>query len=451
MVAKNALIDGIYLNSNLTNVVIEGCDISNWGRKNAWAGKTVRVAYRNYITNTVETSTETRVVLANLGKQLDSGIRGKGNTMERIIIQGNKIHHPRYNSNNWTQPSGDYFARNISQSVADFHPEGPKAIVLYEPGVDVPTKGNHVIRYNDIYGDSSHRFNDAIFESFGGNVAKLAVDCPYDTDIYGNYISDVVDDTMETERAVANVRVFRNYFTNINKGVSFYQSGPTGGPFYMFRNVFDLVQQTNRPGFSYSVVGNNLRADIMKRPYMPVGGQLSPDASSRLYSYHNTFLAPCDQGFTFAWGNDIPNMTPLGFTGSLISRSNIYKTSANWPTVSGADLPAPNAPMMTYQAGDVTLPGLIAFDGDVYNGSVESAAAIAFGSRCVQGLAIYKPGNGIGNSGKYELEETSPGFDAGVSLPNFNDNFAGEAPDSGVQESGSPDLVFGSANWAAGK
>ena len=181
VVAKNALIHGIYLNSNLTNVVIEGCDISNWGRKNAWAGKTVRVAYRNYITNTVETSTETRVVLANLGKQLDSGIRGKGNTMERIIIQGNKIHHPRYNSNNWTQPSGDYFARNISQSIADFHPEGPKAIVLYEPGVDVPTKGNHVIRYNDIYGDSSHRFNDAIFESFGGNVAKLAVDCPLPT------------------------------------------------------------------------------------------------------------------------------------------------------------------------------------------------------------------------------------------------------------------------------
>lgn len=444
VLARNAKKHGIYLNSNLHDVVIEGCDITKWGRKNAWAGKTVRVAYKNYITGEVETSTETRTVLANLGVQLDSGIRGKGSTMERIIIQGNKIHHPRYNSNNWTQPSGDYFAHNAAQSISDFHPEGPKAIVLYEPGVDVPTKANHVIRYNEIYGDSDHRFNDAVFESYG-NIPN-AVDCPCDTDIYGNLIADVVDDIMETERAISNVRVFGNYFTNISKGVSFYQSESSGGPFYLFRNVFDVVQQTSRPGFSYSVVGTDLRAQIMKRPFMPTGGMLVPHATSRLFSYHNTYLAPSDQGFTFMWGNDIPNMAPLALTGALVSRNNIYKTSANWPTVSGTGLPAPNAPMMTYQSGGVTS-GPTPCDGDVYNGNVESAATAAFGPNCHQGLAIYKSGHGFGSGGKYQLQSGSPGSDGGLVLPNFNDGYTGTAPDSGAQEDGSHDIIFGTANW----
>lgn len=444
--ARNAKKHGIYLNADLHDVVIEGCDISNWGRKNAWAGKTVRVGHKNHLTGKVEISTETMVVLPNLGVQLDSGIRGKGNHTERIIIQGNRIHHPRYNSNNWTQAAGDYFALKPNQGIAGFHPEGPKAIVLYEPGVDVPTTANHVIRYNDIYGDSSHRFNDAIFESYGRH--PNAVDCIRDTDVYGNYIANVVDDAIETERAIANARIFENYFTNINKGVSFHQSESSGGPFYLFRNVFDLIQQVNRPGFSYSIKGPNLRAAISSRPYAPLGsGTLAPHPTSRLFSYHNTFLAPGDQGFTFVWGSDIPNNGPVGFTGSFVSRNNIYKTSANWPTSSGPGLPVPKAPMMTCQAGGV-IAGPTPFDGDVYNGGVESAASAAFGAKCTHGAARFKTGHGVGRSGRYQLAGDSPGFDGGVILPNFNDGFSGAAPDSGVQEEGGPGMVFGVANWS---
>lgn len=450
VVAKNAKIHGIYLNADVRDVVIEGCDISNWGRKNAWAGKTVKMRApnfengRSFGTAPLVTSTETKVVLPNLGKQLDCGIAGKGNNIERIIIQGNKIHHPRYTSNDWCQPSGDYFAYDVANSIAGFHPEGPKAVVLYQPGVDKPTKANHVIRYNNIYGDSSHRFNDILFESFGG--AMKAIDCLFDTDVYGNYMADVVDDILEVERAVCNNRVFENYFTNVGgKAISYYQDKPLGGPFYQFRNVFDAVHNANRPGFWYSVQSPNTRANLMRRPFLPTGAHLVPEPTGRLYSYHNIYLAPDDQGFLFFQGNDVP-LTPGPFEGSLVSRNNIYKSSALWPTTSGPGLPAVTAPMMTYNSGP-SLPGVKTFDGDVYNGSVEAVAAGAFGSQCQQGVAIFEVGHGIGNSGKYQLALASPGHDRGLILPNFNDGYEGAAPDSGIQERGAPDLVFGVARF----
>ena len=38
---------------------------------------------------------------------------------------------------------------------------------------------------------------------------------------------------------------------------------------------------------------------------------------------------------------------------------------------------------------------------------------------------------------------SSPGFDAGEIIPNFNDDFRGKAPDIGAFEAGSPPMEFG--------
>jgi hypothetical protein len=43
----------------------------------------------------------------------------------------------------------------------------------------------------------------------------------------------------------------------------------------------------------------------------------------------------------------------------------------------------------------------------------------------------------------YQLSPTSPGYDAGVRLPNFNDDFQGAGPDMGAHEAGSPAMKFG--------
>ena len=45
--------------------------------------------------------------------------------------------------------------------------------------------------------------------------------------------------------------------------------------------------------------------------------------------------------------------------------------------------------------------------------------------------------------GDFSLDPGSPGFDAGVRLPNFNDHFRGRAPDIGAFEAGSAPMEFG--------
>ena len=47
------------------------------------------------------------------------------------------------------------------------------------------------------------------------------------------------------------------------------------------------------------------------------------------------------------------------------------------------------------------------------------------------------------SSGKFALKAGSPGEDAGVVIPNFNDEFVGAAPDVGAQERGRAALRFG--------
>ncbi|HMO27181.1 MAG TPA: hypothetical protein PKB10_13030, partial [Tepidisphaeraceae bacterium] len=412
---RDARIHGVFLNKGtgdgLHDVVIEGCDITNWGRRNALAGKRVTVQGEAGI-----------LVPPNLGTHLDCGIFANGSNVRRIIIQGNKIHHPRYTSNNWTQAAGEYFRNSL-------HPEGPKAVVLYEPGVDVPVGGNHVIRFNEIYGDEDHAFNDALFEGFGGAPHLRGNDAVADTDVNNNFIADVWDDAIEIERSIANVRVFENYFTRVNKGVSFHLDEDLArvGPFYLFRNVFDGSRNPCRP--PSSVVPNPHYNDRYTRLTGRVG-MMQPliVGRNRVYVFHNTFLNPDDRGFPFIYGNDrhlltfdslIPGQT------NLVSRNNIYQTSTSWPHGS----PARPRAKTTHQANAVPPPkGPVPFDGDLHNGVIESPAAR--GDGCVRGEPRFESGRQPDAGGQYELAASSPGVNGGAVLPNFNDDFVGAAPDA---------------------
>ena len=83
------------------DVVIEECDISGWGQQGSDRHSAI-LAY-------------------------ESGSRDPVNTtINRIIIQRNRMHHPRSDSNDWS--SG--------------HPGGPQAVTFLGAGT------NHVIRYN---------------------------------------------------------------------------------------------------------------------------------------------------------------------------------------------------------------------------------------------------------------------------------------------------------------
>jgi hypothetical protein len=114
LILRGAQQDAIRLSGNVTDVVIEDNEITGWGRLRS----------------------------GTWGADLDSAIRAVCTTptLQRITIQRNEIHDPRYGTNSWS----------------DGHPAGPQAVTFSFCG------GNHVIRHNEIFSSPGHYYNDII-------------------------------------------------------------------------------------------------------------------------------------------------------------------------------------------------------------------------------------------------------------------------------------------------
>jgi len=364
---KGAQQDAIRIEPNAHDVVIEENDVSEWGRFR-------RVNYAGW----------------KIGMNMDSGIAAycrKGPSLERVIIQNNKIHHPRYGANSWSEG----------------HPAGPNAILFSQCG------GNHVFRFNEIYSDEGRYFMDAI----GGEENFSDIGFPNsDTDIYGNIIMHAWDDAIEAEGANRNVRIWGNYLDRTTTGVA--TTVTQVGPVYIFRNVYNRSRQLV-----------NRAPDDDDRNVFAKSGTTAQWGGGRRYIFHNTLLqSPPESGGRF----------PLGAGGAIsgsgrgepvtntVSRNNIFQIwKPHWEVLSntGAD-------------ND--------FGYDLYNG--KTSAADAHG---ILGAPLYAPGNGpaSGASGRYQLAPGSPGYDAGARIPNFNDDYRGRAPDIGAAEAGAPAMRFG--------
>ena len=122
---RSPKIHGIVLAKDAHDVVIEGCDISGWGRidKDGW------------------------------GIDYDSAIYSKYQPLTRVVIQRNRLHDPRSNSNSWQE---------FREGGERYHPKGPQAICFFE------SAGNHVFRYNEFTTDEKHYCNDI----FGGGANR---------------------------------------------------------------------------------------------------------------------------------------------------------------------------------------------------------------------------------------------------------------------------------------
>ena len=364
---KGAKQDAVSIKEGATDVVIEGNDISEWGRYS-------------------RTNTEGW----KIGMNKDAGIATWCNSApatKRVIIQRNKIHHPRYGANSWSEG----------------HPLGPNAIFSHDCG------GEYVIRYNEIYSEWSRYFNDAI----GGesNFSDRGVPNA-DSDIYGNRISHAWDDGIEAEGANRNVRIWSNYLDETATGIA--TTATHVGPVYVFRNV-----QNRSRMYSQVPLDQDSRNGFAK------SGSTSSYGNGRRYVFHNTTLQATPGGtqYPLGVGNGLKGNSnqPMSNT---VSRNNIFHVWKSWwPSIidnggSGNDL-----------------------DYDLVNGSV-SAYSGAEPNRAV-GTPIYQPGHGwqSGAGGLYQLAPSSPGYARGVKLPDFNDDVA--APDMGAHQSGKPAMKFG--------
>jgi hypothetical protein len=160
---KHGLVLGKDLDDAVHHIVLEDNTIRGWGTKGASA----------------------------FGADRHAGIYSQTDGLARVVVQGNRIGSPRTTANSWEQ------SHNGSR-----HPTGPQGI-LFRRG-----SGNHVIRYNDVVGDATHHFSDAIGGT--GNFGRSGFP-GRDSDVIGNYVAYAWDDGIEAEGGGMNVRVTGNY------------------------------------------------------------------------------------------------------------------------------------------------------------------------------------------------------------------------------------------------
>jgi hypothetical protein len=349
------------------DVVIEECDISGWGRlqEGEW------------------------------GYNLDAAVFSDSPNIERIIVQRNKLHHPRADTNSWKES-----ARTIPRNT--HHPLGPVAIV-FKPRNE--RAGHYVIRYNEIYSDEDHYYNDCMGETKNFSYTGFPI---RDTDIYGNYIANCWDDGIEVEGANCNVRIWGNYVTRT--AVKIATQSNSIGPLYIWRNVFGI-----------SRVGPNNNVGWRAFKYGDDNGY----GGAKTYIFHNTILQPPYPDRGSRHGINASDSEQISNT---CTRNNIlHAISSDRYSIYN---PSPNS------TND--------FDYDLYNGVLNVSEGHE--SNGIYGVPTYIPSSGYDrttNKGIFELSSSSFGYDAGELIPNFNDNYNGAAPDIGAHEAGSPPMEFG--------
>lgn len=189
--ADNRAIGAIRLDGG-HHIVIEDCDISDWGGLNPKTG---------------------------FGFNMDSAIYSRAAGLSQLVIQRCRIHSPTCDGSNWSEP------------VYPTHSAGPQAISLFN------TAGNHVIRHNECTSDLEHMYNDVIG---GGSNGSFKGSPGPDSDVYGNVVSHCWDDGLEIEGGGRNVRVWGNYITQSMMGIA--NAATSIGPLYLYRNVVGRTQ-----------------------------------------------------------------------------------------------------------------------------------------------------------------------------------------------------------------
>jgi len=362
---KDARKCGIRLSNN-HDVIIEKCDISGWGEAD---GSGFGASYQSAIYST-EGSSET-------------------STLKRIVVQRCKIHDPRYDSNSWAEEHN-----------GTYHPNGPQAISFYN------SAGNHVIRYNEIWSDYDHMYNDVL--GFGTNASYVGYPA-FDSDIYGNYISHCWDDAIEAEGADRNVRIWGNYIDNFYIAIG--NAAVSIGPLYVWKNF---------SGRSYSPEGSahGTYSGFMKMGYSKNDGWMT----GYIYVFNNTILQTNGEGAGGLGTREDSNREIR----HCISRNNIFHVRQ------GTENSISNDNDNLDNDFDYDLCNRGYPDGSEKNG--------------ITGTPEYISGAEFNHdkmTANFFIVSGSNGYDAGIVIPNFADTYYGNAPDMGALESGGSVAVFG--------
>lgn len=252
----------------------------------------------------------------------------------------------------------------------------------------------HVVCHNRIHG-----FGDGLNTFAIGRDDRMCAAI----DFYGNDISECVDDGVEMDSSDRNTRCFRNRLTNVYQGVS---TQPVfGGPVYIFRNAM-----------------YNVDHEVFKMHSGPSGALM----------FHNTCVKK--------------GMPVLLWTGepvrNCLFRNNLFVgTEARYACEFSPSMKGCNFDYDGIGGGPWTF--LLKWNGrryktiediraraPVYRHAVvvDPARAFARGVRQPKDVAR----NYDVSFNDLRLKDGTEAIDAGVVLPNVNEDFRGEAPDLGA-------------------
>jgi hypothetical protein len=291
--------------------------------------------------------------------------------------------------------------------------------MLSEFAVKVYGSG-HVVAYNYVA-----NFHDGIdHATYGdpdGTPNPIRERLPVSIDFYNNDITNVDDNCIEADGAAHNIRVFRNRcFNDAHRALS---TQPVfGGPVYFMRNVVYHVPEGGALKFMYGSSGilvyhNTLIAparwmlsavsNLHFRNNLVLGRSEVPEIftvdtfTNYSTSDYNGFRPNEDADFSFMW-NSPPFGTRADFTSKREERK--FKTLQAFIQATGQDKHS------------------ILIDYDAF----QKVSA----PNPSDPQKLYKP-----EAFDFRLRPDSAAVDAGVRLPNINDDFTGRAPDLGAYES----------------
>ncbi len=299
--------------------------------------------------------------------------------------------------------------------------------MLSEFAVKVYGSG-HVVAYNYVA-----NFHDGIDHATYGNPDGTPNPprdrLPVSIDFYNNDITNVDDNCIEADGAAHNIRVLRNRcFNDAHRALS---TQPVfGGPVYFIRNLVYHVPEGGALKFMYGSSGilvyhNTLIAparwmlsavsNLHFRNNLILGRSEVPEIftvdtfTNYSTSDYNGFRPNEDAGFSFMW-NSPPFVTRADYTSKREERK--FKTLQDFVQATGQDKHS------------------ILIDYDAFQ---KLSAPDPSDPR-----KLYRP-----DDFDFRLRPDSAAVDAGVRLPNVNDDFTGRAPDVGAYETGRPIPHYG--------
>ena len=286
-------------------------------------------------------------------------------------------------------------------------------------GVKVYGSG-HVIAHNSIA-----FFHDAIGLSTYGTPEKDQDLKAVSIDIYNNDLHLLVDDFIEADGGVHNIRVMRN--RGVNAAENGISAQPVfGGPAYYIRNILYNVPQGSALKIHAGVPG----LMVYHNTFVTELNVKSPHPNS---NYRNNLFLGTDGPTFIAAFPDTTSYSVTDYNGYRPNRGPQSPESQYMWLISDTTWAASKTLSGFTKATGREAHGVV-IDYDVFE-NLQKANPSPVASRP---SPVY-----FATDLNFKLNPKGKAVDAGVGIPNVNDQFAGKAPDLGALEVGSPAVIYG--------